>query len=181
MSLAAFDGAQLSAEIDHLMSEARREFATAAVDADALAFRTSVDMRYPGQAFELEVDIDEADLRSVSTIAAKFHDRHRDRYGHAAEDEWPEIVVLRVQAVIPQSAGVTRYVPPKSPSSFEILELDLEGGRRPVSFVQRPQLTAEQTVSGPAVIEEDASTVWVPVGWQAYLDDFGHLRLEPAK
>lgn len=56
--------------------------------------RRTADCRYEGQAYELEVAVDEP-LPEV--IAASFHDAHEERYGYAQRDEPVEVVNLRVR------------------------------------------------------------------------------------
>ena len=60
----------------------------------------TADLRYRGQGFELEVD-----LEPVRTLAERFRVRHAERYGHADPSGEIEVVNLRGAAVSP-SAGL---------------------------------------------------------------------------
>ena len=62
--------------------------------------QATADLRYRGQGFELEVD-----LEPVRTLAERFHLRHEERYGHRDEAAEIEVVNLRGAAVRP-SAGL---------------------------------------------------------------------------
>lgn len=178
-SLAELDPVALRSSVAALKGAARAEFAAVNLDLGSLAYLVSLDMRYPGQAFELEVEVDESDLDDANALATRFHISHRVRYGHAAEAESPEIVTVRVRAVIPHQPSLPDYQGPPRAATVEPVELTLEDGRRPVGFVERDEIGGDQTISGPAVIEEEASTVWVPVDWVARIDHQGNLRLEP--
>ena len=58
----------------------------------------SADLRYVGQGFELEVD-----LEPVATLAERFHERHGERYGHSDPSAGIEVVNLRGAAVRPST------------------------------------------------------------------------------
>ncbi|HEX2587149.1 MAG TPA: hydantoinase/oxoprolinase family protein [Gaiellales bacterium] len=59
----------------------------------------SADLRYAGQGFELEVDLEPA-----ATLAERFHARHEERYGHSDPAAAVEVVNLRGAAVRPSAA-----------------------------------------------------------------------------
>jgi len=50
----------------------------------------AADLRYAGQGFELEVD-----LEPLATLAERFHERHAERYGHEQRGTPIELVNLR--------------------------------------------------------------------------------------
>src|SRR5262249_15985594 len=52
----------------------------------------SLAMRYRGQSFEIEVEMG-------NDVAAKFHQAHRERYGHADPQRMVEIVSVRLRAI----------------------------------------------------------------------------------
>jgi N-methylhydantoinase A len=58
-----------------------------------------VDLRYAGQSFDLGVTVPE-DLGpdDLPGLADQFHERHRERYGHASPDEPIELVTVRLRA-----------------------------------------------------------------------------------
>ena len=178
-SLAGLDSAALRSSVAALKGAARAEFAGVDLDLSSLAYLVSLDMRYRGQAFELEVEVDESDLDDANVLAGRFHDSHRLRYGHAAEDQWPEIVTVRVRAIIPHHPSLPDYQGPPRAAPVQPVELILEDGPCSVGFVERDALALDQTINGPAVIEEEASTVWVPTDWAARIDHHGNLRMEP--
>lgn len=178
-SLANLDPESLGGCVDGLRKAARTEFASVDLDVGSLSYRISLDMRYPGQAFELEIEVDEGELQDARALATKFHDWHRMRYGHAAEAEWPEVVTVRLRAIITHRSPMATYKAPEDPAPIETIELVLEDSIGPVSFVQRDAIAADQVIAGPAVIEEEASTVWLPPAWGARPDKYGNLLLEP--
>ncbi|MCI0350004.1 MAG: hydantoinase/oxoprolinase family protein, partial [Acidobacteriales bacterium] len=67
-------------------------------DPRLLQFRRSLDVRYRGQGFELNVPL--AGSQSRKALRA-FHDEHHRRYGYSHQDRDVEIVTLRLRAVLP--------------------------------------------------------------------------------
>ncbi len=66
---------------------------------------TSVDVRYRGQSYELEVPLDRpVDADALGAAEACFHEAHRKRYGHAMPEEVVEIVTVRARASAPGAA-----------------------------------------------------------------------------
>jgi len=177
-SLKAYSAAELTDLVEEVKAHARDEFAAVGQDVHRLRYDVSLDMRYPGQAFELEVPLLEQGMDDLRAIAEAFHIAHRQRYGHAAEDETADIVTVRVTATIPRQVAAQRAATERSASPPETLELDVDGTLTQVAFVQRDGLVRDTPLPGPAVIEEETSTVWMPAGWRAAVDQAGHLWLE---
>jgi N-methylhydantoinase A len=177
-SLATYSAAELTETVERLRARAREEFAAVGQDVQRLRYDLSLDMRYPGQAFELEIGLPEEEINDARSIGERFNFVHRRRYGHAAEHETAEVVTVRVTATIPRLEGASRQVSQTSPSAVEQLELNVDGENRVVTFVERDGLDLEDRVDGPTVIEEETSAIWVPAGWHAALDEGGHVRLE---
>jgi N-methylhydantoinase A len=145
-------------------------------------FERSVDARYPRQSHELVVPVPPRTIDAVALeeIAATFHDRHRDMYGHDNRSEPVEIVSVRVAAI--------GTIPPLTiRDSVARVGTDSVKGKRRVWFRgigaidatvhDRKRMSAGQVVAGPAVIESLESTILVPSGWQAKMDEGGFVLL----
>ena len=130
-------------------------------------FSLAADMRYRGQAFELvvpwgDVAVEEA---SLATLAGDFHALHERRFSYSNAQAPVEMVALRLTAtgLLPQVAaargehlGATR-VP-------EARRIFLDGRWQEAEVHQREQVTAP--VAGPALIEEEYTTIFVAPGWR---------------
>ncbi|MBV8531995.1 MAG: hydantoinase/oxoprolinase family protein, partial [Candidatus Eremiobacteraeota bacterium] len=77
-------------------SEARARAALVEQGADAttIGFRREYDARYAGQSFELTVAFDP----DSQTVARRFHETHRARYGYDVPDEIVEVINARLTA-----------------------------------------------------------------------------------
>jgi len=148
------------------LEETQRErFVEMGFGADDLSLERTADMRYVGQSHELIVSIDggTVDETTVETAVERFHDDHERLYGYAMTDEPVEAVTFRV-------AGRVR-----TPPLRDEYEGDAETARRgcrDVHFEEhgtietgvywRPALAIDETIDGPAILEETGSTAMIP-------------------
>jgi N-methylhydantoinase A len=116
----------------------------------------------------------------VPAIIDRFHQLHFDEYGHAREGEPPEITGLRLTAStdIPQpqfggglSAERRTAVPVKQRRA------NLGRGFCSTDIYSGTDLRPGDEVIGPAIIEENFTTIVVYPGWHAVLDDVGDYEL----
>jgi N-methylhydantoinase A len=141
----------------------------------------SLDLRYRGQAFELNTPASDPELQ-LDRIEADFHRLHRDTYGHANPEAAIELVNARLTAygLVPKPAA-ERHAAPGAALEDALVE------RRPVWFEGRPQdcpvwdrerLPEAAQLHGPAIVEEFGATTVVPPGWRGAMDAHGNLRFE---
>ncbi|MCO8245856.1 hydantoinase/oxoprolinase family protein [Haladaptatus sp. AB643] len=140
---------------------------------DAAAVQRAADLRFVGQSFELTVPVDEE--FDAETVAERFEDAHESAYGYVMDDPI-ELVNLRTTAVVGR----------ESPSVSYRTAGDAEKGRREAFFdgefhetpvFDRTGLGESDSVSGPAILEQDESTVVVPPGWSGTTNADGTLVL----
>ncbi|HSL47689.1 MAG TPA: hydantoinase/oxoprolinase family protein [Candidatus Deferrimicrobiaceae bacterium] len=141
----------------------------------------SLDLRYRGQAFELNIAL--ADTRlALDRIEADFHRQHRATYGHANPEAAIELVNARLTAygLVPKPAA-ERHAAPGAAIEAALVE------RRPVWFGgraydcpvwDRERLPEGARLAGPAIVEEFGATTVVPPGWRGAMDEHGNLRFE---
>jgi N-methylhydantoinase A len=168
-----------------LEEEGRQAIAGTSVTPERIEIRRAADMRYVGQEHAVTVDLPIEIFRDQDRDAIKrqFDAQHEFRYGTSAPQERAEIVSLRT-AVIgvmrkPRQDRI-RAGEPKPPDSAHT-------GTRSVSFdgasfrdtptYRRADLLAGNRLSGPALIEEHASTTVVMPDDRLELDEWGNLRI----
>ncbi|MEX2147649.1 MAG: hydantoinase/oxoprolinase family protein [Candidatus Rokuibacteriota bacterium] len=142
--------------------------------------RRSLDLRYRGQAFELNVAVDDA--LDLDTIEAAFHVQHRGAYGHATPGAVIELVNARLAAhgVVPKPAP-ERYRSTSTSMETALVErrsVWFDGAPHDCPVWERERLPEGAALRGPAVVEEFGATTVVPPGWQGVVDEHGNLRLE---
>jgi N-methylhydantoinase A len=143
-----------------------------------------LDLRYVGQSYELSVPLASPITPDhVMDAVDTFHDRHRERYGHADPDEPVEVVALRVRGRIDTpSPPLPREPEPDPPLSAAQI------GSRPVWFdadgptdttiYDRTDLHHGHAFDGPAVLHQYDTTIVVPPGWHARVDARQNVWIE---
>ena len=142
----------------------------------------SAGMRYRGQSYEVSVPVPE--LRgpdNLATLARRFHDAHHRRYGHMAQAEAVEIVNFEVTGVgmIPKPSLQTfptgpGRLPPHAVRKVWFAATDAVD----VPVFRRAELAPGDTIAGPAVIEEQTSTLVLYPGQTARVDGYLNIEIE---
>jgi N-methylhydantoinase A len=146
---------------------------TALLDADGVPaldrrLTISADLRYQGQAFELVVPWPDArpTSESLAALLDDFHAMHERRFSYASAAAAVELVALRMSVIglMPRTraerlAGIGADRVP------EAREVWLRaGGWRRIAVYQREQVRGP--IEGPALIEEEYTTVYLADGWR---------------
>ena len=166
----------LDADLESAFAELERlgfaEFKTEGLEGES--FR-SVDLRYTGQGYELNIPYGPG-------MANAFHALHKLRYGFANESRPVEIVNVRVRLV---AAGDPFEAPRQ-----EVIEGDgsaalagtrsvyFDGSPHKTRLYERDLLHAGDAFSGPAIISEYSSATILPPGDVLRVDTFGNLVIE---
>jgi N-methylhydantoinase A len=131
---------------------------------DGVEFVRSVELRYGGQTWEIEVEA--STPADVSALVEKFEDEHERLYGVRGEPGSPiEIRALRLTGLGPSSAVERLSVDTDRGPRHAERETAL--GRLPVR--SRASL-GEQPEPGPMLVDEYDTTVVVRPGWSARRD-----------
>jgi N-methylhydantoinase A len=127
---------QVASVVERLGRQGREELG--APDAE---LRATYDLRYEGQAFELQVPGDPAP--DLDELRRAFDRAHEERYGYADHDADLELVSVRVAVALPGAEP------------------------RPAAWDGLPDGASE----GPAVVALPGSTLVIPKGWRARAED----------
>src|SRR5262245_32061920 len=145
-------------------------------------FERSVDARYARQSFELAVPVPPRPIgeAALAEIATAFHDRHRYTYGHDNRGEPVQIVSVRLAAIGATPPLVIRDQ--VAPARTDAVKSERqvwfrETGTVEAAIYDRKRMPAGLAAAGPAVIESLESTILVPPGWQAKMNDDGFVLL----
>jgi N-methylhydantoinase A len=126
----------------------------------------SVDMRYHGQAFELVVPWGDVapSKDSLETLLSRFHALHTQRFSYANPDDPVEIVTIRMTATgrLPEAHAIRAATMASAPQTRS-RRLFLAGAWVDTPVHRRDAIQAP--ISGPALIEEAYTTVFVAAGW----------------
>jgi N-methylhydantoinase A len=163
-----------------LREQAHQETLAFGIEPEACVETNALDMRYRGQGFELTLTVTSEDFHpgAVDQLALRFHEYHRQRYGHATPNEPVEIVTYRLTLSQPFDAPSRLRSPSGDEPQLEYAPIVVAGEERSCRFYWRPSLSAPFTEDGPLVIEESTATTFVPIGWRVSVDESTNLLLE---
>ncbi len=131
-----------------------------------------IDIRYKGQSYELTVPYNDDFLTA-------FHQSHQQLYSYSLDDEYCEIVNLRVLA-IGKSAGLKLEKRIKIPDEAKIFyrkEVYFNGKHQEFCIYRRSELMPGNRLLVPAIIAADDSTVIVPKGYEIDIDEYSNIIL----
>lgn len=160
------------------------QLVAAGADRASIVLHATVDIRYRGQGFDIEVALPDnfRDTDFRAGLSARFEEKYKLLFGRHIKDVPVEIVSWRLSASCPR---------PEVALNFEGEQIDRREARkgiRKVHFAQtgfvdaqvynRYGLTAGVTFKGPAVIEERESTAVVGPDTTVTVDRYLNLIVE---
>jgi N-methylhydantoinase A len=174
---------ELEEEFTKLEAEGRERLAAEGVEAERMTLQRTIAMRYLGQWRSMAVAV-EPDIGSLDDVVARFHDEHEREFAYRREGAPIEIYQLAVQAVgVTPKPELARYdadadakVP--EPIATRLVHFDELDDAVETPIHDRSGLPAGARVEGPAIIEQLDSTVVVPPGVVAEIDEHLIIRMK---
>ncbi|WP_329414921.1 hydantoinase B/oxoprolinase family protein [Nocardia vinacea] len=159
---------------DDLEAIARAELLDEDVPVHRVRIVRRAQLRYDGTDTTLTVELTEP-----AEMAADFVERHRSTYSFVL-DRPIVIEALSVEAIgLTEPPDLADLAGPRAKSGEpESVRLHTGGVLREVFLYRRAELVPTKAVRGPAIITEANSTTVVDDGWQAVVNDLGHLIME---
>lgn len=169
--LAAADETELQQIFAELENSGYQQLHDEGVLIDAIETRPSVDLRYAGQSFTLNIPWLDRDQASND-----FHQQHQHQYGHQL-DQAVELVNIRLGL----SATVHHITLPMAKVTTQASKaIQLYGISGELSAINREAMTIDHCYEGPLLITEQTATTLLTPGWQVSRDELGNLRLQKA-
>ena len=165
-------------------AHARRQLELEGFGPEAQRLQRSLDLRYRGQAFELNISVG-IGLPGATGLAAiedAFHREHRSVYGHENRAATIELVNARLTAygLVPKPAA-DRYRSGTMSLDDALVErrrIWFGGAYAACPVWERERLPEGARLAGPAIVEEFGATTVLPPGWVGEVDEHGNLMLE---
>jgi N-methylhydantoinase A len=168
-----FSECTLLQQLHTLASTGIAELCAEGVAADDVTSNFSLDLRYRGQSYTLNLP-----WQGISATGDAFHAAHTQRYGHYLSAP-VELVNLRCamhssspDIQLPQIHGDESVVPQQA---------SVAGQAGSLCVWPRATLYAGQVIHGPALVTETVATTWLPAGWSCTVDPVGNLLLDCGK
>jgi len=143
-----------------------------------ITYKFSVDVRYRGQGYELNVPYSRR-------LKQAFRREHKKRYGYSYPDREIELVTLRLRATLETSqaklakralSGTAAASAASSPVERAPIVLD---SRKTIAGVfARESLAPGRKLAGPAIVTEYSATTVVPAGKVFWTDRHANLLID---
>jgi N-methylhydantoinase A len=170
--------ARLKQQFSYLEDQARKDFHREGWEGKVV-HRRSVDMRYRGQGYELNIPLSKS-------LLSDFQQEHKRRYGYVHAGREVEFVTLRLRTTLPtaRAAEMTRAgtgtlarpsrARPGSPSKPEAPVL-FDGKKVATKIYSREELRPGKKYRGPAIVTEYSATTVIPSQRSFHLDRAANL------
>jgi len=159
----------LQSKFEELENRGLQEFQSDGLSGDATR---SVDLRYVGQGYELNVPYNSEMLNS-------FHRTHRQRYGYADQNRAAEAINIRVRITAKaDSIHLPQATPRPGDGSQAVLKtrrMRFDRQEFESQVYDRDRLVSGDVFTGPAVIAEYSATTVLPPDCEARVDTFRNL------
>jgi N-methylhydantoinase A len=154
-----------------LETRAFEEFAAEGLTGKA---HRTLDIRYRGQGYELNVS---CDPKFPTSAVAAFHQLHAQRYGFSDPQKPIEIVNLRLRMTAASEPWLPQQASPgnghAASTGQQVMYFD--GQPHAAKLYNRELLTPGATIEGPALIVEYTSATVLPPNCTASVDGFSNL------
>ena len=165
------DGKSLEDQFAQLEAGGMEQLALEGLHPSVLASKRSVDLRYQGQSYTLNID-----WHALPSVLDAFEQLHRQRYGYS-HDGPIELLTIRVNL----STEKIPFVLPqliKQPHCNNIRHCKVYGETEQARLLARADMYPGESIEGPAVITEYSATTFVATNWSVAVDGFGNLLLQ---
>lgn len=148
---------------------------------EGLSVHRTLDLRYLGQNYELEVPVnfETFDAETAQQAWETFHTMHKARFGFSIPREVIEIITFKCTAI---SVNETPELPTLEKAGGDAAPdgtrtVTFEDGPADAAVYQRHNLRDGHKINGPALIEEPASVTVLLAGQALSVDRHGNMTI----
>ena len=150
------------------------------VEDENMSFNLTADMRYIGQEYYVNVEIDK--IIDLSKINNDFHGTYKKQFGHSTPDGPLEFINLRLVAegkIKKSNSLKSEKNLDKSKDSLRKITFDNKDFDTKV--LDRSNVEIKKKIDGPLIIEEETATTVIPPNYILEKDEFGNLIITKGK
>ena len=173
---------ELNTLFEIMESDAIKQMSREGIDEQDIQLIRLLDIRYLGQAYDLQVPIAGGTLKDDDLQSARnrFNEAHKSLYGFSIDENPTEIVNVRVTSV----AGLTK---PSLSNGNQNKQKNHTPSKRDVIFGEdklsaeiffRENLSPGDKITGPAVIEQIDSTTLILPKQKAHIDESQNIIIQ---
>ena len=172
-----------------LLTRAEAEMETEGFIPDQLKVNRSLDVRYTGQSYELNIPYQNigvtnpshSTVEAIETLVEEFHVAHAQRFGYARTEAPAEVVNLRLTAIGETGKPPIQPIPltnaDASKACISQTPVIFENESLPTDFYRREMLRPGNRFVGPAIVTEFSATTVIPPNFSAVVDAYQNLVL----
>ena len=174
-------------QFDALEADGRTILEKEGVSKDDFLLLRSVDIRYVGQEYTVNVSIpnEPIDDGVIDKARSDFHELHEVTYSHSKPDEPIELVNLRVAAIgrrpkieLPKIAAGGEKPPSAAQAGSIEICFDAAHGFTEAAVWDRRELLAGNKIKGPAIVGDPGATTVVPPGFRCSVSSHGNMVID---
>jgi N-methylhydantoinase A len=150
------------------------------VEDENMSFNLTADMRYIGQEYYVNVEIDK--IIDLSKINNNFHETYKKQFGHSTPNGPLEFINLRLVAegkIKKSNSLKSEKNLDKSKDSLRKITFDNKDFDTKV--LDRSNVESKKKIDGPLIIEEETATTVIPPNYILEKDEFGNLIITKEK
>ena len=167
--------------------EALEAFRPMRIPQDQVTFQRTADMRYTGQFHEVEVEVAGGKLSSgeLETALQNFNRKHEDLYTFNMPWKGVEFMTFRLRATAPKAPFHLRRIGQGKEDASAAVKRHrpcwFKGREANTPVYDGDKLLAGSRLPGPAIIEENTTTVVVPESFSCLVDPWKNYVLTRRK
>lgn len=169
--LDSFTEGEIEHHFDTLSTEGMLSLAQEGIEEQAVTRHYSLDCRYRGQSYTLNIP-----WNNIADTTVQFHKAHEQRFGHKL-DQQVELVNLRIALRADNKPIKLNSLSMSGRVAEPVKTAKVYGIKNDVPVWSRDDLQTAQIIDGPALITEQVSTTWLAPGWQCKVHSTGNLIL----
>lgn len=181
ISVEKIDIDEVNAQFAQFQAAGMSELARDGISPERIEVQASVDIRYVGQSYEIEIPIDyPVSSASVAAAVNAFHEMHAQIYGHSKPEGRTEILNLRITLAARTQKPSIRLDgdgASASPKLHRAAYFPDERRYIDTPVFDRNALPVGCRIPGPAILEQPDTTVLVLPGDNCEVHSSGHLLI----
>jgi len=175
-SFASLKKEKIQESFKKLKDEAIELLAIESVKLEDMSFNLTADMRYIGQEYYVNVEIDK--FIDLDKINQDFHETYKKQFGHSTPEGPLEFINLRLiaEGKIKKSNSL-KNENISNISKISSRNITFDNTKFDTKIINRSNIELNNKINGPLVIEEETATTVIPPSYVLEKDEFGNLLI----